>query len=84
MPEVKLFSGTMSKYLAERISDYYGYPLGDITVKTFADGEMQVVINESVRGSYTFFIASTFGPADNIMELLLMIDSAKRASAGYI
>ncbi len=84
MAEVKLFSGTQSRYLAERISDYYGYPLGDITVKTFSDGEMQIVINESVRGTYTFFIASTFGPADNIMELLLMIDSAKRASAGYI
>lgn len=84
MPEVKLFSGTNSKYLAERISDYYGYPLGDITVKTFSDGEMQVVINESVRGTYTFLISSTFGPADNIMELLLMIDCAKRASAGYI
>ncbi len=81
---VKLFSGTHSKYLAEKISDYYGYPLGDITVKTFADGEMQVIINESVRGTYTFLISSTFGPADNIMELLLMIDSAKRASAGYI
>jgi len=84
MPDVKLFSATKSRYLAERISDYYGYPLGDVTVNTFADGEMQVVINESVRGSYTFFIASTFGPADNIMELLLLIDSAKRASAGYI
>lgn len=84
MPDVKLFSGTKSKYLAEKISDFYGYPLGEIKVNTFADGEMQVVINESVRGSYTFFISSTFGPADNIMELLLMIDSAKRASAGYI
>jgi ribose-phosphate pyrophosphokinase len=84
MTEVKLFAGTKSRHLAERISDYYGYPLGDITIKNFSDGEMQIVINESVRGSYTFFISSTFGPADNIMELLLMIDSAKRASAGYI
>ncbi|MBK9256475.1 MAG: ribose-phosphate pyrophosphokinase [Saprospiraceae bacterium] len=84
MPEVKLFSGTYSKPVAEKIADYYGYPLGDITVKRFSDGEMQVIINESVRGSYVFFISSTFGSAENIMELLLMIDSAKRASAGYI
>ncbi len=84
MPDVKLFSGTQSRHLAERIADYYGYPLGDINVSKFSDGEMQVVINESVRGCYTFFIASTFGSADNLMELLLMIDSAKRASSGYI
>lgn len=84
MADVKLFSGTKSKYLAEKIADYYGYPLSDATVKTFKDGEMQVVINESVRGAYVFFISSTFSPADNLLELLLMIDSAKRASAGYI
>lgn len=84
MPEVKLFAGTSSKALAEKVSDFYGYPLGDITVKRFSDGEMQVVINESVRGTYTFFISSTYGSSDNIMELLLMIDSAKRASSGYI
>jgi len=84
MPDIKLFSGSKSKYLAEKIADHYGYPLGDCEVKTFSDGEMQVVINESVRGAYVFFIASTFAPADNLLELLLMIDSAKRASAGYI
>ena len=84
MPDVKLFSGTQSRHLAERIADYYGYPLGDINVIKFSDGVMQVVINESVSGCYTFFIASTFGSADNLMELLLMIDSAKRASSGYI
>ncbi|MBK6566414.1 MAG: ribose-phosphate pyrophosphokinase [Saprospiraceae bacterium] len=84
MPEVKLFSSSTSRTLAEKISDYYGYPLGDISLRTFSDGEMQVEINESVRGSYVFFIGSTFGSSDNIMEMLLMIDSAKRASAGYI
>lgn len=84
MADVKLFSGTNSEYLAERIADYYGYPLADCTVKRFSDGEMQVIINESVRGAYVFFISSTFSPADNLLELLLMIDSAKRASAGYI
>lgn len=84
MAEIKLISGTESKYLAEKISDYYGYPLAKCETRKFSDGEMQVIINESVRGAYVFFIASTFGPSDNLMELLLMIDSAKRASAGYV
>lgn len=84
MVEVKLFSGTTSSYLAERIADQYGHPLGDIKVHRFSDGEMQPVINESVRGAYVFFIQSTFPPTENLMELLLMIDAAKRASAGYI
>ncbi len=84
MIDVKLFSGTFSKYLAERIADYYGDKLGDISLKKFSDGEMHPVINESVRGAYVFFIQTTMAPAENIMELLLMIDAAKRASAGYI
>lgn len=84
MVDVKLFSGTNSGYLAERIADYYGHTLGDISVHRFSDGEMQPVINESVRGGYVFFIQSTFAPTENLMELLLMIDAAKRASAGYI
>lgn len=84
MLDVKLFSGLNSRYLATQISDHYGYELGSIEVKKFSDGEMQTIINESVRGSYVFFIQSTFAPADNLLELLLMIDSAKRASAGYI
>lgn len=82
--EVKLFSGTGSKPLAEKIADYYGYGLGESTLLRFSDGEMQPVINESVRGAYVFYIQSTFSPADNILELLLFIDAAKRASAGYI
>lgn len=84
MVDVKLFSGTNSAYLAERIADYYGDKLGDIAIKRFSDGEMHPVINESVRGAYVFLIQSTYAPAENIMELLLMIDAAKRASAGYI
>lgn len=84
MVDVKLFSGTTSHYLAEKIADYYGDILGDIQVHRFSDGEMQPVINESVRGGYVFFIQSTYPPAENLMELLLMIDAAKRASAGYI
>lgn len=82
--EVKLFSGTGSKPLAEKVADYYGYGLGESTLLRFSDGEMQPVINESVRGAYVFYIQSTFSPADNILELLLFIDAAKRASAGYI
>ena len=84
MPSVKLFSGVKSEYLAEKIADYYGYSLGDKTLLRFSDGEMQPIMNESVRGCYVFFIQSTFSPTDNLMELLLMIDTAKRASAEYI
>lgn len=84
MINVKLFSGTSSKYLADKIADYYGQNIGNQEVFRFSDGEMQPVFNESVRGAYTFLIQSTFSPSDNLMELLLMIDSAKRASAGYI
>lgn len=82
--DIKLFSGQASQYLAEKIADHYGQPLGQITVQKFSDGEMQPNITESVRGDYAFFIQSTFPPSDNLMELLLMIDAAKRSSAGYI
>jgi len=82
--DVKLFSGDKSQYLAKRIADYYGDDLGDVTIRRFSDGEMRVIINQSVRGAWVFFIQSTFSPADNLMELLLMMDAAKRASAGYI
>ena len=84
MSNVKIFTGEQSTYLAEKIADYYGQPLGDLTIKRFSDQEMQPVINESVRGAHVFFIQSTFAPAENLMELLLLIDAAKRASAGYI
>lgn len=84
MTDVKLFSGSETLYLSEKIADFHGLPLGDITVNRFSDGEMYPVINESVRGSYVFFIQSTFAPSDNLMELLLLIDAARRASAGYI
>lgn len=83
-PSVKIFSGTNSEYLAKEIAAYYGQNLGNIKVQRFSDGEYQPVIEESVRGEYVFFIQSTNAPADNLMELLLMIDAAKRASAGYI
>jgi ribose-phosphate pyrophosphokinase len=81
---IKLFTGTNSRVLAEHIAEEYYQKLGDLTVARFSDGEIQPVINESVRGDMVFFIQSTFAPSDNLMELLLMIDAAKRASAGYI
>ena len=84
MREVKLFSGENTKYLSEKIADHYDAPLSKIELHKFSDGEMQPIIQESVRGSYVFFIQSTCAPSDNMFELLLMIDSAKRASAGYI
>jgi len=84
MADIKLFSGTNSKYLADKIADHYGLPLSRLVVNKFKDGEMQPIIQESVRGAYVFFIQSTFAPADNLLELLLLIDGAKRASAGYI
>lgn len=84
MTNVKLFSGTASLYLAEKIADYYGVNLAKQSLARFSDGEMQPIINESVRGAYVFFIQSTTAPAEAILELLLWIDAAKRASAGYI
>lgn len=84
MSLVKIFTGSASHYHAEKIAEEYDVRLGSLTVNRFSDGEMQPVINESVRGEFVFFIQSTFAPSDNLMELLLMIDAAKRASAGYI
>lgn len=82
--DVKLFSGTNSRYLADEIADFYGQPLGKIDVLKFSDGEIQPEIKESVRGSFVFIIQSTNAPGDNLLELLMMIDAAKRASADYI
>ena len=78
---VKLFSGQASIYLAEKIAHAYGEPLGEVRYQQFSDGEMSPFIMESVRGHDVFIIQSTFAPADNFMELLLMIDAARRASA---
>ncbi|NJN26322.1 MAG: ribose-phosphate pyrophosphokinase [Cyclobacteriaceae bacterium] len=84
MSKVKLFSGTNSEYLAKKIATEYGKPLGEIEVQKFSDGEMSPYFIESVRGCDVFLINSTFAPSDNLMELLLMIDAAKRASAKYV
>jgi len=80
-PSVKIFSGANSQYLAEKIAEKYGTTLGQIKLQKFSDGEMCPVFQESVRGDYVFLVQSTMAPADNLMELLLMIDAAKRASA---
>ncbi len=77
----KVFSGTNSQYLAEKICKSLGSPLGIRIVEHFADGEFAVSYEESIRGQYIYLIQSTFPNADNLMELLLMIDAAKRASA---
>ncbi|MDN3205738.1 ribose-phosphate pyrophosphokinase [Algoriphagus sediminis] len=81
MSEVKIFSGNNSDYLAEKIAKQYGKKLGDLTLSKFSDGEMSPSFNESIRGSTVFLIQSTNPPSDNILELCLMIDAAKRASA---
>jgi ribose-phosphate pyrophosphokinase len=83
-PKVMLFSGNESKYLAKQIADLYGASLGKITHTKFSDGEFEVSYEETVRGSELFIIQSTFAPLDNLFELLLLIDAAKRASAHHI
>jgi ribose-phosphate pyrophosphokinase len=83
-PNVKLFSGTGSQYLAKQIALRFGEPLGKINIQKFSDGEIGVDYVESIRGQFVFLIQSTFSPTDNLMELLLMIDAAKRASADKV
>ena len=80
-PTVKIFSGDGSCELAEKIAQCFGASLGKINIQKFSDGEFQPIFLESIRGDYVFLIQSTFAPAENLMELLLMIDAAKRASA---
>lgn len=82
--KVQLFAGSSTLELAEKIAESYGKNLGQKTLSRFSDGEIQPFYNESVRGSDVFIIQSTNTPSDNMMELLLMIDAAKRASAHYI
>src|SRR5574343_581394 len=83
-PSVKIFSGTGSQKLAEKIAQRFGATIGKINIQKFSDGEFQPVFRESIRGDYVFLVQSTFAPSDNLMELLMMIDAARRASAGYI
>ncbi len=79
-----VFSGTCTKYLAEKICQSLGCPLGKMVMTKFSDGEFAVSYEESVRGRDLFLVQSTFPTSDNLMELLLMIDAAKRASAKTI
>ena len=76
---VKIFSGQATTYLAEKIAHAYGEPLGEVKYQQFSDGEMSPFIMESVRGHDVFIVQSTFAPSDNFMELLLMIDAAKKS-----
>lgn len=83
--DFKIFSLTGNEPLAEKVAEYMGHPLAKLTVKRFADGEVQINIEESVRGASVYVIQSTSAPVnDNLMELLIMIDALKRASAKEI
>lgn len=81
---VKLFAGSGSIQVAQNIAKAYGQELGDMAVSRFSDGEYQPHFNETVRGCDVFLIQSTHQPTDNLMELLMMIDAARRASAHYV
>ena len=78
---IKFFTGTNTQYLAENIAKSYGQELGKSSLTRFSDGEFTVAFDETVRGHTVFIIQSTFAPTDNLLELLLLIDAAKRASA---
>jgi len=81
---IKFFTGRASTYLAEKIAQNFGTKLGKTSVFQFSDGEFQPAYDESVRGCTVFIIQSTFPPGDNLMELLMMVDAAKRASADKV
>ncbi|HEY9793161.1 MAG TPA: ribose-phosphate pyrophosphokinase [Candidatus Obscuribacterales bacterium] len=82
---IKLFSGTANPELAKEVAEYLGMPLGQVKITPFSDGEIYVQIKESVRGVDCFLIQSTCSPVnENLMELLILLDAFKRASAGRI
>jgi len=81
---VNIFSGRATRYMAEKIAESFGKPLGKSVLTEFSDGEFQPSYEQNVRGSDVFIIQSTFAPTDNLFELLLMVDAAKRASARRI
>ena len=82
--KVFIFAGRATANLAHRVADIYGIPLGNSTVFQYADGEFQPSYEETIRGGIVFIIQSTLPPTDNLFELLMMIDAAKRASAEKI
>jgi len=79
-----IFSGRATRYLAEKIAESYGHPLGNVVVTVFSDGEFQPSFEENIRGRDVFIVQSTFSPADNLLELLMLVDAARRASAKRI
>ena len=81
---VKIFSCTQSENLSEKIAQVFGQSLGKVEFQRYSDGEFQPSFEESVRGSRVFLIGSTNPSSDNLMEMLLMLDAAKRASARHI
>jgi ribose-phosphate pyrophosphokinase len=82
--EMKIFSGTANPGLTREICKALCQPLGDCTISRFSDGELRIKINENIRGADVFIVQPTFSPGDNLMELLIMTDAAKRASAKRI
>ena len=84
LPPIKVFAGESSRYLGESICKELGIELGKMNKERFADGEFEVGFEESIRGAQVYLVQSTFPTSDNLMELLLMIDAAKRASAAQI
>ena len=80
----KIFACNQSKLLASKISDHFGIPVGNVNFSRYSDGEFQPSFEESVRGARIFIIGSTQPTSDNLMEMLLMLDAAKRASARHI
>jgi len=82
--ELKLITGNANRPLAENIAKYIGVGLAECEVKRFSDGEVFVQINENIRGADVFIIQSTNAPADNILELLMLIEASRRASAARI
>jgi ribose-phosphate pyrophosphokinase len=84
MASLKIFSGRSSSYFSQKIAEELNLKLGDCEIKTFSDGEIWMKYNENIRGCDVFLVQSTFPPADHLMELLIMIDAARRSSAAQI
>jgi ribose-phosphate pyrophosphokinase len=84
MPNLKIFSGTNSIDFAKDITKILNLELGDCDIKTFSDGEIWIKYNENIRGRDVFVVQSTNSPSDNLMELLIMLDAAKRSSASRV
>jgi len=84
MAKIKIFSGRATRYLAEKIAFSYGQPLGEVQVTVFSDGEFNTSFEENLRGHDVFIVQSTFPPAENLFELLMLVDAARRASARHI